>query len=78
MQHSPLGIALVPVWADLPIAYSGLLEDGSIIQGLWDAVARMEGFPVGIFGKEHPPPLLAPLARGLDPQDPSAAGRRPA
>ena len=59
-HYSPLGIALIPVWEDMPIRYSGLLEDGATINGLWDPTPRNE-VPEGTFDKE-PQPLRAPLA----------------
>ena len=48
----------MPVWANLPIAYTGFLEDGSVIPGLYKPVDRMQDFPSGCFGRGEQPPFL--------------------
>ena len=55
--YSPLGIALIPVWEEMPIRYSGLLESGDTIGGLWDPIPRNE-LPEGTFAKEPMPPYV--------------------
>ena len=57
-QHAPLGVALMPVWTNFTIAYTGTLEDGSVIPGMWNPVGRMPGFPTGCFTREEVPPYV--------------------
>ena len=57
-QYGPLGVALMPVWFDQRIAYTGFLEDGSTTPGMWKPVDRMPDFPTGVFEREEMPPFL--------------------
>ena len=59
VAYAPLGVALMPVWSDPRIAYTGLLEDGSTIPGMWKPVDRMPDFPTGVFEREEMPPFLS-------------------
>ena len=56
--HSPLGIALMPAWANQRIAYSGLLKDRNVIPGLYKPFDRLQDFPNGFFDREEKPPFL--------------------
>ena len=84
--RSPLGVALMPVWANLPIAYTGLLEDGSVIPGLYKPVGRMQDVPAGAAaGRSSPPSCHAGPKTGslgvtcwwekVNPQDRTATPR---
>ena len=56
--QAPLGVALMPVWANIAIAYTGILEDGSVIPGMSNPVGRMPGFSTGCYKREEMPPYL--------------------
>ena len=52
-------LALVPVWANPRIAYSGHMEGGWVIPGLDEPVGKLPNFPEGTFAREDQPPLLS-------------------
>ena len=68
-QYAPLGVALMPVWANQSIAYNGTLEDGSTIPGMWDPVDKMPSFPTGFFARGEMPPFVDQWPDGWAPWD---------
>ena len=73
----PLGLALMPVWANRRIVYKGHLEDGRTTPGLDEPIGRLPKFPSGAFAREEQPPdLPSCMARGLRPKTSCAGGGR--